>query len=44
MVKFNKILTSFDGSVTSIRRLDRVIEIAKGSGAEITGFTCFINL
>jgi nucleotide-binding universal stress UspA family protein len=44
MAKFNKILTPLDGSANLIRGLDRAIEIAKGSGAEITGFTCFIYL
>jgi len=41
MVKFNKILVPLDGSNNSIRGLDRAIEIAKGGGAEITGFYVF---
>ncbi len=41
MAKFNKILVPLDGSNNSIRGLDRAIEIAKGSGAEITGFYVF---
>jgi len=38
MAKFNKILVPLDGSANSMRGLDRAIEIAKGSSAEITGF------
>lgn len=41
MGKFNKILVPIDGSKNSIRGLDRAIEIAKESGAEITGFYVF---
>jgi len=41
MAKFNKILVPLDGSANSIRGLDRAIEIAKGSDAEITGFYVF---
>ena len=41
MAKFNKILVPLDGSNNSIRGFDRAIEIAKGSGAEITGFYVF---
>ena len=41
MAKFNKILVPLDGSANSVRGLDRAIEIAKGSGAEITGFYVF---
>ena len=41
MVKFKKILVPLDGSSNSMRGLDRAIEIAKGSGAEITGFYVF---
>jgi len=41
MAKFNKILVPLDGSTNSIRGLDRAIEIAKGGGAEITGFYVF---
>ena len=41
MAKFNKILVPLDGSSNSMRGLDRAIEIAKGSGAEITGFYVF---
>ena len=41
MAKFNKILVPLDGSSNSTRGLDRAIEIAKGSGAEITGFYVF---
>ena len=38
MAKFKKILVPLDGSSNSMRGLDRAIEIAKGSDAEITGF------
>lgn len=41
MVKFQKILVPLDGSPNAMRGLDRAIEIAKGSGAEITGFYVF---
>ena len=41
MAKFKKILVPLDGSSNSMRGLDRAIEIAKGSGAEITGFYVF---
>lgn len=41
MGKFNKILVPIDGSKNSIRGLERAIEIAKESGAEITGFYVF---
>ena len=41
MAKFNKILVPLDGSSNSTRGLDRAIEIAKGSGAAITGFYVF---
>lgn len=41
MAKFNKILVPLDGSSNSNRGLDRAIEIAKESGAEITGFYVF---
>ena len=41
VAKFNKILVPLDGSSNSTRGLDRAIEIAKGSGAEITGFYVF---
>ena len=41
MGKFQKILVPLDGSANGMRGLDRAIEIAKGSGAEITGFYVF---
>ena len=41
MAKFNKILVPLDGSPNSTRGLDRAIEIAKESDAEITGFYVF---
>jgi len=41
MAKFKKILVPLDGSSNSMRGLDRAIEIAKGGGAEITGFYVF---
>jgi nucleotide-binding universal stress UspA family protein len=41
MAKFKKILVPLDGSSNSMRGLDRAIEIAKGSDAEITGFYVF---
>ncbi len=41
MAKLQKILVPLDGSPNSIRGLDRAIEIAKGTGAEITGFYVF---
>ncbi|MHA7646285.1 universal stress protein [Nitrosopumilus sp. S4] len=41
MAKFQKILVPLDGSSNAMRGLDRAIEIAKGSGAEITGFYVF---
>ena len=41
MAKFNKILVPLDGSTNSNRGLDRAIEIARESDAEITGFYVF---
>ena len=41
MTKFKKILVPLDGSKNSTRGLDRAIEIAKESKAEITGFYVF---
>lgn len=41
MAKFQKILVPLDGSANATRGLDRAIEIAKGSQAEITGFYVF---
>lgn len=41
MVKFKKILVPIDGSKNSTRGLERAIEIAKESKAEITGFYVF---
>ena len=41
MAKFSKILVPLDGSKNAERGLDRAIEIAKKSGAEITGFYVF---
>ena len=41
MAKFTKILVPLDGSSNSMRGLDRAIEIAKDSSAEITGFYVF---
>lgn len=41
MAKFKKILVPLDGSPNSMRGLDRAIEIAKNSDAEITGFYVF---
>lgn len=41
MAKFNKILVPLDGSKNSMRGLDRAIEIANASGAEITGYYVF---
>ncbi len=41
MAKFNKILVPLDGLSNSTRGLDRAIEIAKDSAAEITGFYVF---
>ncbi|WP_316506814.1 universal stress protein [Nitrosopumilus sp.] len=41
MAKFQKILVPLDGSANATRGLDRAIEIAKSSGAEITGFYVF---
>ena len=41
MAKFKKILVPVDGSANSTRGLDRAIEIAKESDAEITGFYVF---
>ena len=41
MAKFKKILVPLDGSPNSMRGLDRAIEIAKESNAEITGFYVF---
>jgi nucleotide-binding universal stress UspA family protein len=41
MAKFKKILVPVDGSKNSTRGLERAIEIAKESNAEITGFYVF---
>ena len=41
MAKLKKILVPLDGSPNSIRGLDKAIEIAKGSDAEITGIYVF---
>jgi len=41
MAKFKKILVPVDGSPNATRGLDRAIEIAKESNAEITGFYVF---
>lgn len=41
MSKLRKILVPLDGSANSNRGLDKAIEIAKGSDAEITGFYVF---
>ena len=41
MAKFSKILVPLDGSKNSNRGLDRAIEIATASNAEITGFYVF---
>jgi nucleotide-binding universal stress UspA family protein len=41
MGKFSKILVPLDGSNNSNRGLDKAIDIAKLSGAEITGFYVF---
>jgi len=41
MGKFSKILVPIDGSDNSMRGLDRAVEIAKASNAEITGFYVF---
>ncbi|MBT5200294.1 MAG: universal stress protein [Thaumarchaeota archaeon] len=41
MAKFSKILVPLDGSVNSIRGLNKAIDIAKVSGAEITGLYVF---
>lgn len=41
MAKFQKILVPLDGSTNAMRGLDRAIDIAKASGAEITGFYVF---
>ena len=41
MAKFIKILVPLDGSPNATRGLDRAIEIAKDSDAEITGFYVF---
>ncbi len=41
LAKFKKILVPLDGSNNSSRGLDRAIEIAKESNAEITGFYVF---
>jgi len=41
MAKFKKILVPLDGSANANRGLDRAIEIAKESNAEITGFYVF---
>ncbi len=41
MAKFKKILVPLDGSANANRGLDRALEIAKESGAEITGFYVF---
>lgn len=41
MGKFTKILVPLDGSENSMRGLDKAIDIAKASDAEITGFYVF---
>ena len=41
MTGLKKILVPLDGSANSIRGLDKAVEIAKGSGAEITGLYVF---
>ena len=41
MAKFSKILVPLDGSTNAIRGLNKAIELAKVSGAEITGFYVF---
>jgi len=41
MAKFTKILVPLDGSKNAIRGLDRAIEIARETKAEITGFYVF---
>ena len=41
MEKFKKVLVPLDGSANANRGLDRAIEIARESGAEITGFYVF---
>ena len=41
MAKFQKILVPLDGSTNANRGLDRAIEIARESSAEITGFYVF---
>ncbi|MCA9811846.1 MAG: universal stress protein [Nitrosarchaeum sp.] len=41
MAKFKKVLVPLDGSANANRGLDRAIEIARESGAEITGFYVF---
>lgn len=41
MTKFKKILVPLDGSPNASRGLDRAIDIAKISNAEITGFYSF---
>ncbi|MFQ5781650.1 MAG: universal stress protein [Nitrosopumilus sp.] len=41
MANVQKILVPVDGSKNSNRGLERAIDIAKGSGAEITGFYVF---
>jgi len=41
MAKFNKILVPLDGSTNSLRGLNKAIDIAKVSGAEITGLYVF---
>ena len=41
MGKFTKILVPLDGSENSMRGLDKAIDIAKASNAEITGYYVF---
>jgi nucleotide-binding universal stress UspA family protein len=41
MAKLQKILVPLDGSPNAMRGLDKAIEIAKGSGGEITGYYVF---
>ena len=42
MAKFKKILVPLDGSANANRGLDRALEIAKESDAEITGLRIFL--
>jgi len=41
MAKFSKILVPLDGSSNSVRGLNKAMDIAKTSGAEITGLYVF---